>query len=114
MTCIGLQNSEHGARHERGSYRSSHKIGAICLSILARHKLWTMRHMGQVCLRFLLCKKATIPLTNPYDPVAARFYIVLYIYIPQVAILASVRIVHNWILYIIVCDTHMRFVLVPE
>ena len=39
-------------------------------------KLWTMRHMGQVCLRFLLCKKATIPLTNPYDPVAARFYIV--------------------------------------
>ena len=33
--------------------------------------------MGQVCLRFLLCKKATIPLTNPYDPVAARFYIVL-------------------------------------
>ena len=34
--------------------------------------------MRQVCLRFLLCKKATIPLTNPYDPVAARFYIVLY------------------------------------
>ena len=41
-------------------------------------KLWTMKHMGQVCLHFLLCKKATIPLTNPYDPVAARFYIVYY------------------------------------
>ena len=28
-------------------------------------KLWTM---GMVCLLFLLCTKATIPLTNPYDP----------------------------------------------
>ena len=49
---------------------------ALTSSLDTNYNVWTMRHMGQVCLRFLLCKKASIPLTNPYDPVAARFYIV--------------------------------------
>ena len=66
-------NMEPGMNVEAIGLLTNSAIHCICLSILPRHKIWTMGHMGQVCLRFLLCKKANIPLTNPYDPCGLRF-----------------------------------------